>query len=706
MRKYLLLTTLLLFTGLSFGMLQAQNRPVGDWVSGQFDPAPVQQRNAPEDPLVVPTERTCGHTEQMRANFAQFPELQGTYQAHLEDVERRIAEGDYNPATEGVITIPTVVHVIYRTNQQNISTAQVQSQIRILNEDYRRQNTDAANTINQFLSVAGDLGVEFCLADRDPNGNPTDGITRTQTSTVNIGLTNQYYTAAPAWNRNNYLNMWVCELGNNLLGFAQFPGTAPANRDGVVINWRYFGDVGTATAPYNLGRTATHEVGHWLGLRHIWGDGDCSVDDGVADTPIAGAPNYSCNTSKVSCGTTDMVQNYMDYTNDGCMNIFTQGQGAVVNAVLSGTRGSLVFSNGCQAPTGGGGCDTTEVNFPLAGTAQVLLSGGSGAWGFVSGHNNYGDVSKADYFDNANNASQVIGARLQFGVAASSGPTAKVTVHVWDDNNGVPGTQLNSVDLLIDDIIANQGDVTVNFPTAVNVTGPYYVGIGLTYAPGDTVALVHNTDGDVPVATAWEQWSGGGNWYRYDSTDTWGIDVGHAIFPLTFGPNFTMTVTPANPTITTVGGSISLQATGATNYSWSPASGLSCTNCANPTANPSVTTTYTVQGFDATNSCSVTQQVTVTVSTVSIDDGLFADGIAAYPNPSDGNFIVEFERTEISDLHIELFNNVGQKVFTESLEDFSGSFRRIMDMSNMPAGVYHLRVTDGEKQNFKKLIFE
>jgi hypothetical protein len=163
---------------------------------------------------------------------------------------------------------------------------------------------------------------------------------------------------------------------------------------------------------------------------------------------------------------------------------------------------------------------------------------------------------------------------------------------------------------------------------------------------------------------------------------------------------------PGQPTISTPGGSVSLTASGAASYNWSPATGLSCTNCPNPTANPATTTTYTVTGFDSTNTCSTSELVTVTVNIVGVEDGLFADGISAYPNPSDGNFIVEFERTEIADLQIELFNNVGQKVYTESLQDFSGSFRRVMDMSSMPAGVYHLRVTDGEKQNFKKLIFE
>lgn len=701
MRKNLLFTTLLLLA-MSFGMLQAQNRQIGDYAPSMMGTSTM--RSAPEEPFIAPTQRTCGQMDQMRANFAEDPSLEQSYQDHLADVVERISTGDYGN-TDGIITIPVVVHIIYRTTAQNLNVSRVNDQIQVLNDDYRRQNADAANTIAQFQSVAGDAGVEFCLANRDPQNNPTDGITRTQTTTTNIGLTNQYYVEAPAWDRNKYLNIWVCELGNQLLGFAQFPGTAPANRDGVVIHYRYFGTVG-ATSPYNLGRTATHEVGHWLGLRHIWGDGDCSMDDGVGDTPLAAASNYNCNLSKVSCGTTDMVQNYMDYTNDACMNIFTQGQGAVVNATLAGTRGSLVFSNGCQTTSGGGGgCDTTEVGYPLTGTGQILLSGGTGAWGFVSGHNNYLDESKVEYIPNTNGATQVFGVRMEFGIAAAASPTSKVTVHLWSDNAGTPDTQLNSVDLLIDDIAAANGDVTVMFPTPVTVSGPFYAGIRLTYAPGDTVALWHNTDGDVTPCTAWEEWSGGG-WYRYDDTNSWGISVGHAVYPLTLGANFALTVAPANPTITTPGGSVSLQASGASTYTWSPATGLSCTNCSNPTANPTTTTTYTVTGYDSTNTCSTSELVTVEVNLVGIESGLFEDGIATFPNPSDGNFILEFTQTEIADLRIEMFNNIGQKLYVEDLNDFSGSYRKTMDMTSMPAGIYHLRITDGEKQHFTKLVFE
>ncbi|MEM7037039.1 MAG: M43 family zinc metalloprotease [Bacteroidota bacterium] len=650
------------------------------------------------------TQRTCGSVSEMQRNL-QNPILQNSYQRHLDDVDRIIANGDYR--TTGVIQIPVVVHVIYRTAQQNISDAQIQSQIDILTADYRRQNADASNTPSNFLPVAADCNIEFCLASQDPNGQATDGITRTSTTTPQIGSTNQYYTAAPAWPRNDYMNIWVCELSSGLLGFAQFPGTAPAAYDGIVCSYRYFGNQGTATAPFNLGRTATHEVGHWLGLRHIWGDGPCNQDDNIGDTPASDAPNYFCPSSHTSCGSADMYQNYMDYTDDGCMNIFTAGQSAVVNATLSGTRSSLQNSQGCNGPGGGGGggnCGFDTLGFPMTGTPALFLSGGSGAWGYVSGHNNYLDEAKANYEANGNGVTQVDGVRLQFGAAAAANASSKVVVKIWADNSGTPGATLAQQDLLIQDIINANGDVTVMFGTPATVSGAYYAGFEMTYAAGDTVGVMTDSDGDTSPATAWERWSGG-TWYPYDDTNSWDLDVAHAIFPIAFVNTLTIGVTPNNPSINQ-GGSVALTVSGANTYTWSPSTGLSCSNCANPTASPSSTTTYTVTGVDVTGQCTTSTQVTVTVGTVGIQDDLFDGTIAAYPNPNNGVFNLEFNQAEISDLDIMIFNQLGQRIFVERLEDFSGSYLRTMQMQDIPAGIYHLQITDGTKSYRQKIVIE
>ncbi len=257
-----------------------------------------------------------------------------------------------------IITIPVVVHLVYATAQQNLSDQQVQSQLAILNEDFRRLNADAAQTRAIFQGVAADCEIEFCLASRDPQGNPTTGITRTPTG-VSVfsqqGDPVKFSSSGGknAWPRDAYLNIWVCNLGSGLLGYAQFPGGAAAT-DGVVVRYDAFGRVGTLAPGTTLGRTTTHEVGHWLNLRHIWGDNQpfCG-NDLVADTPAADGPHYGCQLGVSSCGGLNMSENYMDYTQDSCMNLFTQGQKARMWATLTngGFRTSLLGSQGCTGGT-------------------------------------------------------------------------------------------------------------------------------------------------------------------------------------------------------------------------------------------------------------------------------------------------------------------------------------------------------------------
>lgn len=265
-----------------------------------------------------------------------------------------------NPGHEDgtIITIPVVCHVVWNTAAENVSDAQVNSQIAVLNEDFRRMNADAVNTLAQFQGVAADSEIQFCLATRDPNGLAHTGIVRVQTSASTFPATTASavkYTAqggSNAWPSSSYLNMWVCDISSGILGFATFPGGSAAN-DGVVIDYAYFGRNGSATPPYHLGRTATHEVGHWLNLIHIWGDGGCGIDDLVADTPDDDAANFGCTLSAAACSGTAMVQNYMDYTDDGCMNIYTQGQRTRMRALFAtgGARAALLLSQGCGPVT-------------------------------------------------------------------------------------------------------------------------------------------------------------------------------------------------------------------------------------------------------------------------------------------------------------------------------------------------------------------
>lgn len=251
-----------------------------------------------------------------------------------------------------VDTIPVVIHVVYKTSAQNISDAIVKSQIDILNEDYNRTNTDASNTPAGFSSLAGSMNIWFKLAVVDPNGNPTTGITRTSTTTTSFGMDdNVKYTSLgghDAWDPAHYLNLWSCNLSGGTLGYAQFPGGAMAT-DGVVIGYKYFGrNNPQSPAAFNKGRTATHEVGHYLGLYHIWGDDGtaCNGSDNISDTPNQAGENYYCPAfpHTDACNNTAngvMFMNYMDYVDDGCMNMFTKGQVSKMVAVLGSIRPNL-----------------------------------------------------------------------------------------------------------------------------------------------------------------------------------------------------------------------------------------------------------------------------------------------------------------------------------------------------------------------------
>jgi len=265
-----------------------------------------------------------------------------------------------------VVTVPVVVHVVYNTSAQNISDAQVQAQISQLNADYARLNSDAGNTPSAFTSAAANCEVQFCLAQRDPNGNATNGIIHKSTTTTsfssNDNVKHNGNGGDDAWSASSYLNLWVCNLGGGLLGYAQFPGGAAAT-DGVVVLYSSVGSLASpgTLSPYNYGRTATHEVGHWLNLYHIWGDdnGACTGSDQVTDTPNQAAENYGCpsfpHTDACTSGNGVMFMNYMDYTDDGCMNMFTAGQKARMQALFTsgGSRFSIVSSQGCVPPSGG-----------------------------------------------------------------------------------------------------------------------------------------------------------------------------------------------------------------------------------------------------------------------------------------------------------------------------------------------------------------
>ncbi|MBP6456467.1 MAG: hypothetical protein KA275_07030, partial [Chitinophagaceae bacterium] len=304
-------------------------------------------------------QRVCGTVEHQHAIEQQDPTIISNRWAIEQHYNNYIA----NPSKQNraVITIPVVVHVVYNTAAQNISDAQIASQINVMNADFRKLNADTSLIPAAFKPLLADCEIQFCMAQRDPSGNATTGITRTSTATTafttNDNIKRSINGGKDAWPRDSYLNLWVGNISGGILGYAQFPG-GTASTDGVVCNYSAFGTMGTASAPFNKGRTATHEVGHWLNLNHIWGDDgtSCSGTDNVGDTPNQADENYGCPSfPTISCTNGpngDMFMNYMDYTDDACMFMFSAGQKARMQAVLAngGSRVSLSTSLGCVAP--------------------------------------------------------------------------------------------------------------------------------------------------------------------------------------------------------------------------------------------------------------------------------------------------------------------------------------------------------------------
>lgn len=334
--------------------------------------------------------KRCSTTEYMDLMRQVSPILEKQMQEDEQALQAKIAAAEAsgsNQKVKVVYTIPVVVHVVYKTAIQNISDAQVLSQIDVLNEDFRRMNADTVNTPSYFQSVAADVEFQFCMAHTDPNGNYTTGIERTLTTMNSFGVNSDVKFAssggANAWNTLQYFNIWVCNLANPYLGFGEFPTSTVTNTYGLVVGYNYFGRVGTLSAPYNKGRTATHEIGHCFNLRHIWGDDGsaCTGSDQVSDTPNQADENYSCSAPiTISCSNGpngDMFQNYMDYTDDACMNIFTQGQKTRMRTAVTSWYPSLLTSDKCSSPVSvneNGSGSAAFTMYPNPATEEVVVS--------------------------------------------------------------------------------------------------------------------------------------------------------------------------------------------------------------------------------------------------------------------------------------------------------------------------------------------
>jgi len=335
----------------------------------------------------APPKKDCGtmqhheYLKQTRPNYqTDLNQYNQVIEQYLADKGAGLSVGKSSAA---IVTIPVVVHVIYRVAAENITDAQAISQVQVLNDDFAKLNTDASKvTQPTFSTVASGAQIRFCLAQRDPNGNPTTGVTHKLTTVTAFSTDDKVKSNATggqtAWDVTKYVNIWVCNMGPSLLGYGEFPTGSLSNTWGLVLHYKYTGKNGSAVAPYNLGRTGTHEFGHCFNLYHIWGDDGtaCTGSDQCADTPNQADEHYGCFTAGSiqtdACtpgGSGVMWMNYMDYTDDACMYMFTANQVARMEAIVNNAPWNVLGSSlGCT-PVSTLDAGITSIISPINGSS-------------------------------------------------------------------------------------------------------------------------------------------------------------------------------------------------------------------------------------------------------------------------------------------------------------------------------------------------
>ncbi len=591
-----------------------------------------------------------------------------------------------NPAkhTRAVVTIPVVVHVVYNTASQNVSDAQINSQIAVLNADFRKLNADANLVPSVFAGLAADCEIQFCLAQRDPNGNATTGITRTSTTvtafSTNDNMKRNANGGKDAWPTSSYLNLWVCNISGGILGYAQFPGGS-ASTDGVVCNYTAFGTSGSAAAPFNKGRTATHEVGHWLNLNHIWGDDgtSCSGTDNVGDTPNQADENYGCPSfPQVSCSNGpngDMYMNYMDYTDDACMYMFTAGQKARMQAVLvsGGARASLASSLGCVAPTGG-----TTCGIPSALSATAISSTGATlSWAAATNATNYTvgyKLSSASAYTNVTTSGT---STTLTGLSASSTYNWRVTANCTSGSSAaIAGTNFTTS--------AASGGTCTDIYEANNSRNT-----GKTIPTGTVITAKIGTSTDK-------------DWFKFANTTT--------------NKNIKLDLTnlPADYDLKLYRGS-SLVAT-------SQLGGTSAEQI--KYNNGSVTTYYAyVYGYNGAFSATSCYNLLVSLSSTAwkgtdgsivptVEENINLEkvqtnlDVTVYPNPSAGNINIDILNiTDATEANIMVSDVMGKVVNSSTIALANGVTSKALDLT-LPNGVYQVMVRTAEDYQVVRLVIQ
>ena len=642
-------------------------------------------------------EKCASHTYEQELR-AKYPHL-GTAEQFEQWMAQKVAERKNNPtARTGPYKIATIIHVIHAgdaigNNSRNIPYGQAISQIRVLNEDFHRTNNDASNTRALFVPRAGSMpDLEFVPATKDPSGNvlPEPGVRRingqAQFGTTVWTQTSCNNTLKPAtvWDTEKYLNIWVVDFGNaGLFGYAQFPegsslpgmptGTQASNTDGVVINYRSMGSNfnadGTPVAggPYitnpirpgtDRGRTTTHEIGHWLGLRHSWGDGGCGVDDFCADTPAQGGDSpltTNCDSSQTrnTCTTVDtpygidapdQIENYMDYSADVCMNMFTTDQVNRMYAVME---------------------NSPRRNTLTAAAATVAAPVLTGAYAAIT----------------PSRTNIVEGDQVSFAGAGRMGDNETPnTITSWQWNFDVDG-------------VGGVTPATFNGQNPSNVTfgrvGSYKVRLTISNGTTSGFAEVTIVSGlKAPTSLQFSDVQGSGASAKV-------IDVAKLRWNDNSNSEDNYLVERKKNTEPTSAFAVIATLPPNTNtYDDEFAN-------ASPAIEVGITYNYRVTAVKGSATASVSRNIILDRATA-LDDTPLAREVRIYPNPAQSSFNVDLSGLQLNSAKLQLHNTVGQVVAQKVVENGEISF----DVRNLPKGMYLLKIDTDKGAAVKRILIQ
>lgn len=675
------------------------------------------------------TKTPSGHircfTDEMHQVHQQAnPQMESVedFETWMEEKLKTYAQDNANNKASRVI--PVVVHVLYGNTSQNISMAQIQSQITVLNQDFSASNTDISNVPSVFQSVVANSDIEFCLAQIDPNNQATNGVTRTNVGTTSLSMNAIDGTWKPQtiWDPTKYFNIWVANIQGGVLGYAQFPNSSglgglntnngTANTDGVVILYNAFGTTGAVSAPYNKGRTATHEIGHWLGLRHIWGDNNCG-NDFCSDTPPAQSANYSCPTHPHKMGTCngnttgEMFMNYMDYVNDNCMYMFTAAQKARMDVVLQNSprRGSLLTSTVCGvAPlTANFTANNTTIT---AGQTVTFTNTSSGPNPITSNSWNFDVTSQGGVTPSTSTAA------TPPSITYNNAGTYTVSLTVGDGSSTDTETKNAYITVLASgSSVCDSTAANWSLAQHGSQTGPYLWGGGNGYTMGQ------NTYGD----NGWADkvpYTGSGTFltdviYYFSTSGTgnvnlkvWGVNAGAPGAVLAQQTvQISQLGTGGTPTVWSISNPPSLNGNFFVGHDHTTlTNGDTVALMSAPTTTPSTWAKETT-GWKALSSYNFNHSgavIPVICNTTTGEKEILGtiNDILVFPNPSNGTLNIAL--TEKKETTIEIYNLVGELVYTSGNPQNTQLFT--INIDNQPNGIYFVNIKTENNITTKKVL--